>query len=208
MRWTAKAFVDTILKREGFKIMNGRRERAHSIIISWKVAPTDAHNYMGANGTGKELVAHWLHENQRSKGPSSRWCAAIPSELIESELFGHVKEALREQRPCWGNLRLQTAFSIFLDDRRYEFKRSGQGASNTTRKQNTVVSDGICAVDIRVSLLLLTRTWNRKLRKAIPRGFVPRACCYLLNVPSPTSAEKTYRSLIKHLQLKCHRTRS
>ena len=61
-----------------------------------KVAPTEARVLItGPNGTGKELVAHWLHEkSDRAKGPLIEVnCAAIPSELIESELFGHVKGA-------------------------------------------------------------------------------------------------------------------
>ncbi|MBQ0739830.1 sigma-54-dependent Fis family transcriptional regulator, partial [Aquimarina celericrescens] len=61
-----------------------------------KVAPTEARVLItGENGTGKELVAHWLHEkSNRNKGPFIEVnCAAIPSELIESELFGHVKGA-------------------------------------------------------------------------------------------------------------------
>ena len=59
-----------------------------------KVAPSDARVLItGANGSGKELVAHWLHEKSlRNKGPLIEVnCAAIPSELIESELFGHKK---------------------------------------------------------------------------------------------------------------------
>src|SRR5690606_20038118 len=59
-----------------------------------KVAPTDARVLItGANGSGKELVARWLHEkSNRSSAPLVEVnCAAIPSELIESELFGHEK---------------------------------------------------------------------------------------------------------------------
>lgn len=62
-----------------------------------KVAPTDARVLItGSNGTGKELVAHWVHQkSQRSSAPFIEVnCAAIPSELIESELFGHVKALL------------------------------------------------------------------------------------------------------------------
>ena len=62
-----------------------------------KVAPTEARVVLvtGPNGTGKELVAHWLHQkSDRAKGPMIEVnCAAIPSELIESELFGHIKGA-------------------------------------------------------------------------------------------------------------------
>src|SRR6056297_3507482 len=61
-----------------------------------KVAPTDARVIItGPNGSGKELVARWLHEkSERANGPLIEVnCAAIPSELIESELFGHEKGA-------------------------------------------------------------------------------------------------------------------
>ena len=64
-----------------------------------KVSATDARVLItGPNGTGKELVAHWLHQKSaRSKGPLIEVnCAAIPSELIESELFGHVKGSIYE----------------------------------------------------------------------------------------------------------------
>ena len=57
-----------------------------------KVAPTDARVLItGQNGTGKELVAHWVHQkSKRNEDPYVAVnCAAIPSELIESELFGH-----------------------------------------------------------------------------------------------------------------------
>ena len=71
-----------------------------------KVAPTEARVLItGPNGTGKELVAHWLHQkSDRAEGPMIEVnCAAIPSELIESELFGHVKGAfyLGQQRQSW-----------------------------------------------------------------------------------------------------------
>ena len=61
-----------------------------------KVAPTEARVLItGPNGTGKELVAHWLHQkSNRADGPMIEVnCAAIPGELIESELFGHIKGA-------------------------------------------------------------------------------------------------------------------
>ena len=59
-----------------------------------KVAPTDARVLItGQNGTGKELVARWIHEkgNRHQDAFVEVNCAAIPSELIESELFGHEK---------------------------------------------------------------------------------------------------------------------
>jgi two-component system, NtrC family, nitrogen regulation response regulator NtrX len=85
-----------------------------------RVAPTDARIFItGPNGTGKELVARWLHElSHRSKGPFIEVnCAAIPSELIESELFGHEKgsftSAIKQKK---GNFELATGGTLFLDE--------------------------------------------------------------------------------------------
>ncbi len=85
-----------------------------------KVAPTDARVLItGSNGTGKELVARWLHEkSNRSVNPFVEVnCAAIPSELIESELFGHEKGAFTsavKQRK--GKFELADGGTIFLDE--------------------------------------------------------------------------------------------
>lgn len=85
-----------------------------------RVAPTDARVFItGGNGTGKELVAKWLHEkSNRSSGPFIEVnCAAIPSELIESELFGHEKGAFtsaHKQRK--GKFEQAQGGTIFLDE--------------------------------------------------------------------------------------------
>ena len=85
-----------------------------------KVAPTDARVLItGENGTGKELVAHWLHEkSNRDKGPFIEVnCAAIPSELIESQLFGHEKgsftSAIKQRK---GDFEQADGGTIFLDE--------------------------------------------------------------------------------------------
>lgn len=85
-----------------------------------KVAPTDARVLIrGANGTGKELVARWLHEkSRRADGPFIEVnCAAIPSELIESELFGHEKGSFtsaHKQRK--GDFEQASGGTLFLDE--------------------------------------------------------------------------------------------
>jgi DNA-binding NtrC family response regulator len=85
-----------------------------------KVAPTDARVLItGPNGTGKELVAHRIHEqSKRSKSPFIEVnCAAIPSELIESELFGHEKgsftSAIKQRK---GKFELADGGTLFLDE--------------------------------------------------------------------------------------------
>ncbi|MDR1182947.1 MAG: sigma-54 dependent transcriptional regulator [Bacteroidales bacterium] len=85
-----------------------------------RVAPTNTRVLItGENGTGKELVAHWLHEkSNRSTNPFIEVnCAAIPSELIESELFGHEKgsftSAIKQRK---GNFELADNGTLFLDE--------------------------------------------------------------------------------------------
>ncbi len=85
-----------------------------------KVAPSDARVLItGNNGTGKELVARWLHEkSHRASGPFIEVnCAAIPSELIESQLFGHEKgsftSAIKQRK---GDFELANGGTLFLDE--------------------------------------------------------------------------------------------
>jgi two-component system nitrogen regulation response regulator NtrX len=85
-----------------------------------KVAPTDARVLVtGENGTGKELVARWLHAiSSRANGPFIEVnCAAIPSELIESNLFGHEKgsftSAIKQRK---GDFELADGGTLFLDE--------------------------------------------------------------------------------------------
>ena len=85
-----------------------------------KVAPTDARVLIqGANGTGKELVAKWIHQkSSRSSGPLVEVnCAAIPAELIESELFGHEKGAFTSAiKQRHGKFEQANGGSLFLDE--------------------------------------------------------------------------------------------
>lgn len=85
-----------------------------------RVAPTDARVLVtGENGTGKELVARWIHErSNRNKGPLIEVnCAAIPAELIESELFGHEKGAFTSAlKQRIGKFEQASGGTLFLDE--------------------------------------------------------------------------------------------
>ena len=85
-----------------------------------RVAPTDARVLItGENGTGKELVARWLHEKStRQEAPMIEVnCAAIPSELIESELFGHEKGSFTSAiKQRIGKFELANGGTLFLDE--------------------------------------------------------------------------------------------
>jgi len=85
-----------------------------------KVAPTDARVLVtGPNGSGKELVARWIHEtSRRANGPLVEVnCAAIPSELIESELFGHEKGSFTSAiKQRLGKFELAEGGTLFLDE--------------------------------------------------------------------------------------------
>jgi DNA-binding NtrC family response regulator len=85
-----------------------------------KIASTDARALiMGENGTGKELVAHWIHQkSNRSAQPMVEVnCAAIPSELIESELFGHIKGAFTSaNKNRAGKFEAADQGTLFLDE--------------------------------------------------------------------------------------------
>jgi DNA-binding NtrC family response regulator len=112
-----------ILKR---KVSKTREIIGHSPAIEnikstiEKVAPTEARVLItGDNGTGKELVARWIHElSNRSTGPIIEVnCAAIPTELIESELFGHEKGAFTSAiRQRVGKFEQANGGTLFLDE--------------------------------------------------------------------------------------------
>ncbi len=103
-----------------FQIIGESAAITHITEMADRVAPTDARVLItGANGSGKELIARRIHDNSnRSSGPFVEVnCAAIPSELIESELFGHEKGAFTsavKQRK--GKFEQATGGTLFLDE--------------------------------------------------------------------------------------------
>jgi two-component system, NtrC family, nitrogen regulation response regulator NtrX len=112
-----------VLKRRASKVRQilGESQAIHKIKETIdRVAPTDARVLItGANGSGKELVARWLHEkSNRSNAPLIEVnCAAIPSELIESELFGHEKGSFTSAiKQRIGKFESASGGTLFLDE--------------------------------------------------------------------------------------------
>jgi len=155
-----------------------------------KVAPTEARVLItGPNGTGKELVAHWLHQkSDRSSGPMIEVnCAAIPSELIESELFGHVKGAFTSaNKDRAGKFEAANGGTIFLDEVG-DMSLSAQAKVLRALQENKVQRVGSDR-DIKVDVRVITAT-NKNLKKEIEEGnfredLYHRLAVILIKVPS------------------------
>ncbi len=136
-----------------------------------KVAPTEARVLIiGENGTGKELVAHWLHEkSNRSEGPMIEVnCAAIPSELIESELFGHVKGSFTgAHKDRAGKFEAANGGTIFLDEVG-DMSLSAQAKVLRVLQENKISRVG-SDKDIKVNVRVIAAT-NKDLKKEIAKG--------------------------------------
>lgn len=155
-----------------------------------KVAPTDARVLItGPNGTGKELVAHWLHQkSERSKGPMVEVnCAAIPSELIESELFGHVKGAFTgASKDRAGKFEAANGGTIFLDEIG-DMSLSAQAKVLRALQENKIQRVGNDK-DIKVDVRVIAAT-NKDLKKEIEAGrfredLYHRLAVILIQVPA------------------------
>lgn len=155
-----------------------------------KVAATDARVLItGPNGTGKELVAHWLHEkSNRSKSPLIEVnCAAIPSELIESELFGHVKGSFTgANKDRAGKFEAANNGTIFLDEIG-DMSLSAQAKVLRALQENKIQRVGSDR-DIKVNVRIIAAT-NKNLKKEIKEGrfredLYHRLAVILIKVPA------------------------
>ncbi|MCX2720515.1 sigma-54-dependent transcriptional regulator [Lentiprolixibacter aurantiacus] len=169
-----------------------------------KVAPTDARVLItGANGTGKELVAHWIHEkSSRSAGPFIEVnCAAIPTELIESELFGHVKGAFTSAvKDRAGKFEAANKGTIFLDEVG-DMSLSAQ-AKVLRALQESKISRVGSDKDIKVDVRVVAAT-NKNLQEEIEKGnfredLYHRLAVILIKVPSLNDRRDDIPMLIEH----------
>jgi len=155
-----------------------------------KVAPTDARVLItGENGTGKELVAHHLH--QKSKRSGSPFvevnCAAIPSELIESELFGHIKGSFTSAiKDRTGKFEIANGGTLFLDEVA-DMSLAAQAKVLRALQENIIQRVG-GDKDIKIDVRVIAAT-NKELTKEIEEGkfredLYHRLAVILIKVPT------------------------
>ena len=177
-------------------------ERVREIIE--KVAPTEARVMItGSNGTGKEVVAHLIHENSaRAKKPMVEVnCAAIPSELIESELFGHTKgsftSAIKDRA---GKFEQADGGTLFLDEIG-DMSLSAQAKVLRALQENEITRVG-SDKPIKVNVRVLAAT-NKDLKKEIAEGRFREDLFHRLNVipihvPSLDDRKEDIPLLVNH----------
>lgn len=175
-----------------------------------RVAPTDARVLItGQNGTGKELVARWLHEkSNRADMPFVEVnCAAIPSELIESELFGHEKGAFTSAiKQRIGKFEQANGGTIFLDEIG-DMSLSAQAKVLRALQENTITRVGSDR-DIKVDVRVLAAT-NKNLKEEIRlnnfrEDLYHRLSVILIHVPSLNDRIEDIPLLVNHfLTLLC-----
>ncbi len=155
-----------------------------------RVAPTEARVLItGANGTGKELVAHQIHEkSSRAKGPFIEVnCAAIPSELIESELFGHEKGSFTSAiKQRIGKFEQANGGTLFLDEIG-DMSLSAQAKVLRALQENKITRVG-SDKDIHVNVRIITAT-NKNIKKEIENNnfredLYHRLSVILIHVPT------------------------
>jgi two-component system, NtrC family, nitrogen regulation response regulator NtrX len=169
-----------------------------------RVAPTEARVLItGGNGTGKELVARRLHENSaRAQGPFVEVnCAAIPSELIESELFGHEKGAFTSaNKQRRGKFEQANGGTLFLDEIG-DMSLSAQAKVLRALQENIVTrvgGDKQIKVDVRV-----VAATNKNLQKEIEKGnfredLYHRISVILIHVPALEERKEDIPLLAEH----------
>jgi len=169
-----------------------------------RVAPTESRVLItGPNGTGKELVARWIHEkSNRSDGPMVEVnCAAIPAELIESELFGHKKGSFTgaiADRP--GKFEQATGGTLFLDEIG-DMSLDAQAKVLRALQESRVTRVGD-SKEIKVDVRVLAAT-NKDLRKEIDNGrfredLYHRLAVIVVKVPSLNDRRDDIPLLIEH----------
>ena len=196
-----------ILKKivsKNYEIIGQSEAINHIKVMIEKVAKTEARVLItGPNGTGKELVAHQLHEkSERANHPLIEVnCAAIPSELIESELFGHVKGAFTSAiKDRAGKFEAADKGTLFLDEIG-DMSLSAQAKVLRALQENVITRVG-ADKDIKVDVRVIAAT-NKDLKKEIDEGrfredLYHRLAVILIKVPGLNERRDDIPLLIEH----------
>jgi len=199
-----KALKTTVKRIKGSSIIGESPEIQKIKDIIDKVAPSEARVLItGGNGTGKELVARALHElSNRSKMPFIEVnCAAIPSELIESELFGHEKGAFTSAvKDKKGKFELASGGTLFLDEIG-DMALSAQAKVLRALQENVIQRVG-GEKDLKVDCRVVAAT-NKNLRKEIDEGrfredLYHRLAVIPIHVPSLNERKNDIPLLAEH----------
>ncbi len=169
-----------------------------------RVAPTEARILVtGQNGTGKELVARWVHEkSNRSKSPIVEVnCAAIPSELIESELFGHEKGSFTSaHKQRIGKFEQANGGTIFLDEIG-DMSLDAQAKVLRALQESRITRVG-GEKEIRVDVRVIAAT-NKDLRTEIAHNrfredLYHRLAVIIIEVPPLNNRREDIPQLVEH----------
>lgn len=169
-----------------------------------KVAPTEARVLVtGENGVGKELVAKWIHEqSQRNRGPLIEVnCAAIPSELIESELFGHEKGSFTSAvKQRIGKFELANEGTLFLDEVG-DMSLDAQAKVLRALQEGTITRVG-GDKEIKVNVRVVAATNKNLMEEVEARRFrldlYHRLGVILIHVPSLNDRRSDIPALVDH----------
>ncbi len=187
---------------EKYQIIGKSKSIMEVLEMIEKVAPTDARVLItGPNGSGKELVARQLHEKSTRKGGQfiEVNCAAIPSELIESELFGHEKGSFTSAiKQRLGKFELAEGGTLFLDEIG-DMSLSAQAKVLRALQENKITRVG-GDKDIPVNVRVLAAT-NKDLKKEISEGrfredLYHRLSVIIIKVPSLNDREDDIALLV------------
>lgn len=199
-----KVLKKTVQRFKGSSIIGETEEINRIKEMIEKVAPSDARVLItGANGTGKELVARSLHDNSSRKEMNfvEVNCAAIPSELIESELFGHERgaftSAIKQKK---GKFEIASGGTLFLDEIG-DMSASAQAKVLRALQENVIQRVG-GEKDIKVNARIIAAT-NKDLRKEIEEGrfredLYHRLAVILIHVPALNERRDDIPLLAEH----------
>lgn len=196
-----------VLKRKASKVQEiiGESEGIRKVKETIeKVAPTDARVLItGANGSGKELVARWLHEKSaRSAGPIIEVnCAAIPGELIESELFGHEKGSFTSAiKQRIGKFEQANGGTLFLDEIG-DMSLSAQAKVLRALQENRITrvgGDKEISVDVRVVAATNKDLLEEVNEKNFRLDLYHRLGVILIHVPALNDRKEDIPMLVEH----------